>query len=171
MLKYPERIYNVHYDGHIILYLRHKHESVCDNKNNTQMPYAFIGITEAFKGQEWTLKDYESEIKEMLSEKCPYSTFSLYELDKHLSDTDNIDYWTEDFDKAVKVSKERYQKYHPTGKSYDVVSYWDDCDRHVLNSEPLSYQDAKELCKKKLSTRQHGSLYHYTVEIHRVKTK
>lgn len=59
MLEYPERIYNVHYDGHIILYLILKHESVCDNKNNTRMPYAIIGITEAFKGQEWTLKDYE----------------------------------------------------------------------------------------------------------------
>ena len=142
--------------------------------DNEFTPYGIIRMIEPFKGQEWTLTDYEPEVEEILNGKksCVYSSFSLEGINKKLSGSnDDTDYWTEDIDKAIEISIERYKKYHPTGKAYDVVSYWDDCDRQVVNQKPLIYQEACELCNQKRSTLRSGSLYYYGVEIHRENNK
>lgn len=165
MNKYPERLYRVMFDGQLTLYFHLHAKSI---KDETRKPYGIISMTSPFNGQEWTLKDYEAEVKAILSgEKkvCSYSTYSLDEIDRLLSNSD-IDYWTDDLDKAIELSKERYKKYHPTGKAYDVVRYWDDCDRTVLNKEPLTYQEAKELYKQEHRPARYGSLYSWAIEIH-----
>lgn len=170
MNKYPERLYRVMFDGQLRLYFRLYAKSI---KDETRKPYGIISMIRPFNGQEWTLKDYESEVKAILSgEKkvCSYSTFSLDELNSLLTKKDIdycIDYWTDDLDKAIEISKEHYKKYHPTGKAYDVVRYWDDCDRTVLNKEPLTYQEAEELYKQEHRTARYGSLYSWAIEIHK----
>lgn len=172
MNEYPERIYCVIYNGAITLYLRLDPQKVKNNidVDNEFTPYGVIRMIEPFKGQEWTLTDYESEVEEILNGKksCTYSLLSLKKINMRLSGQKNITgFWTVDLDKAIEISKERYKKYHPTGESYDVVSYWDDCDRRVVNPKPLVYQEACELCNQKRSTLRSGSLYYYGVEIHR----
>lgn len=166
MKEYPERLYRVEYSGQILLFFRLHAKGIEDK---TRKPYGIVYMIQPFKGQEWTLTDYEAEVKAILSgEKkvCPYSTFSLDELNSFLTKIDT-DYWTEDLDTAIEVSKERYKKYHPTGKAYDVVRYWDDCDRTVLNKEPLTYQEAKELYKQEHRPTRYGSLYSWAIEIHK----
>ena len=98
----------------------------------------------------------------------------MYGINKHLEGKDEhqcSDIWTLNLDDAIKVSKERYIIHHPHGKAYDVVSYWDDCDRKVLNSEPLLYSEAQELLKICNIKKRYGSLYYYGVEIHVHKEK
>ena len=63
--------------------------------------------------------------------------------------------------------KQLGERENPTGKAYDVVRYWDDCDRTVLNKEPLTYQGAKELYEQEFRSARYGSLYSWTVEIHK----
>lgn len=166
MKEYPERLYRVEYNGQILLYFRLHAKCI---KDETRKPYGIVGMIPPFKGQEWELKDYEAEIKEILSGEVKYyayPTFSLDELNSFLTKIDT-DYWTEDFGKAVELSKERYKKHHPTGKAYDVVRYWDDCDRTILNKEPLTYQEAKELYKQEHRPARYGSLYSWAIEIHK----
>lgn len=50
---------------------------------------------------------------------------------------------------------------------YDVVRYWDDCDRKVLNSKPLTKQEASELYKQEFRPARYGSLYSWAIEIHK----
>ena len=168
MKEYPERLYRVEYNGQILLYFRLHAKSIEDK---TRKPYGIVRMILPFNGQEWTLKDYESEVKAILKGEntCVYSTYSLEDLEIFLNrtNTDYSDYWTEDLDKAIEVTKERYKKHHPTGKAYDVVRYWDDCDRTVLNKEPLTYQEAKELYKQEHRPARHGSLYSWAIEIHK----
>ena len=166
MKEYPERLYRVEYSGQILLFFRLHAKSIEDK---TRKPYGIVYMIQPFNGQEWTSIDYEVEVKAILSgEKkvCPYSTFSLDELNRFLTKIDT-DYWTEDLDTAIEVSKERYKKHHPTGKAYDVVRYWDDCDRTILNKEPLTYQEAKELYKQEHRPARYGSLYSWAIEIHK----
>lgn len=165
MKEYPERLYRVMFDGYISLYFNLHAKSI---KDKTRKPYGIIHMIPPFNGQEWTLKNYESEVEAILKGEntCPYTMYSLNEIDIFLSNT-HTGCWTEYLDKAIEISKERYKKYHPTGKAYDVVRYWDDCDRTVLNKEPLTYQEAKELYEQEFRSARYGSLYSWAVEIHK----
>ena len=75
--------------------------------------------------------------------------------------------FTLDERKAIAISKATWERKNPIGEAYDVVSYWDDCDRKVVNPKPLLYSEACKLCEKYLSTRSSGSLYYYAVEVHK----
>lgn len=166
MKEYPERLYRIMFDGQILLYFRLHAKSIEDE---TRKPYGIVRMIHPFNGLEWALEDYGAEIVEILSgvkKDFTYSTYSLSEIDRLLSNSE-IDYWTEDLDKAIELSKERYKKHHPTGKSYDVVRYWDDCDRTVLNKEPLTYQEAKKLYKQEHRPARYGSLYSWAIEKHK----
>ena len=50
---------------------------------------------------------------------------------------------------------------------YDVVRYWDDCDRTVLNLKPLPYDKAVELYLRESRPARYGSLYSWAIELHK----
>lgn len=163
---YPERIYSVTGNGILQLYqktdvkkLRTKpcldfgepYECMC----MLEMPSDEVG---------WRLRDYETILKDN-KRAIWYSQFSLDFIKERLN-AESIEVWTLDIDEAKRISQERYAENFPTGKVYDVISYWDDCDRKVIKSL-LFRSEAMKLCSDLNNARKYGSLYSYSVEIHR----
>lgn len=165
MKNYPERIYGVSGNGIMTLY-RKTEVSKLKTKPNLDFgePYEVISMLEMPDDNiGWRLRDYEDLIKDN-NRSIWYSQFSLDFIEKRLN-AETIEIWTLDIDNAIKISQERYAKYFPTGNAYDVVSYWDDCDRRVVKPSLLR-SEALKLCSDMNKKRKAGSLYSYSVEIH-----
>lgn len=174
---FPDRIYHINYCGYLTVMVKLDRDKInhCVAQEN-ENPYTEIGMLCPYSDEPWQLKDYESNIEHALNgeTRVCYSCLSLEGINKHLEGKGEhqcSDIWTLNLDDAIKVSKERYAIHHPHGKAYDVVSYWDDCDRKVLNSEPLLYSEAQELLKICNIKKRYGSLYYYGVEVHVHKEK
>ena len=163
---YPERFYSVAGNGVMLLHLK------TDVKSLKTKPYPEFGEPyETIRMLEmpsddigWRLRDYESEIQDKNRTIC-YSQFTLDYINERLN-AESIEVWTLDMEEAKRISQERYAECFPTGNVYDVVSYWDDCDRKVIKSQLLR-SEANQLCHDLNNARKAGSLYSYTVEIHR----
>jgi len=116
------------------------------------------------------ISDNKKEIENILSGKIRFGYSSLDKdyIAKLINDGhEGAATYILDEEKAKTISKETWERKNPIGEAYDVVSYWDDCDRKVINPKPLVYSDARKLCEHYLSTRPSGSLYCYTIEVHR----
>lgn len=163
---YPKRIYVVHGNGTMTLYLK------IDVKYLKTKPYLEFGMPyETIRMLEmpnddigWRLRDYETVIQDK-NRAIWYSQFSLNYINERLN-AESIEIWTLDIEEAKRIFQERYTEHFPTGYAYDVVSYWDDCDRKVIKSQLLR-SDAYSLCSELNNSRKIGSLYSYSVEIHR----
>lgn len=163
---YPERFYSVAYNGVMLLHLK------IDVKYLTTKPYIEFGEPyEAIRMLEmpsdnigWRLRNYESEIQDK-NRTIWYSQLSLDFINERLNDETIEEIWTLDIDEAKRISQERYAKYFPIGNAYNVVSYWDDCERKIIKSQLLR-SDALKLCSDLNNARKVGSLYSYSVEIH-----
>jgi len=157
---FPQRMYFVEWNGWLKVYLRLKPTKF--DIDNGGMPYADVNLLDCVIGEDWKIKDEQSAIDEYDQE--PKKWYQIL----------SKEYIEENFflnkDDAISLSQERWKIYSPSGKSWDVVSYWDDCDRKVKNAEPLEYKDAVELCRSYRDKIRHGSLYHYTVEPHKFKS-
>lgn len=171
--EFPDRIYHVNYSGYLTIMVKLDRNKInnCLTQEN-ENPYTEIGMLYPYSDEPWQLKDYESNIEHVLNgeTRVCYSCLSLEGINKHLEGKGEYQYndiWTLNLDDAIKLSKERYIIHHPHGKAYDVVSYWDDCDRKVLNAEPLLYSEAQKLLGVYNSTKRYGSLYYYGVEVHK----
>ena len=181
---FPKRIYDVLWNGNLMMLLRLNPDKLKISEtdvDNVGMPYAYIRMLDCKRGEDWKLAAYQKEIDSCLSYnfKFGYSLLtnklkSGYTLltKAYIAKTLNKEYgfgatFTLDERKAIAVSKATWERKNPIGEAYDVVSYWDDCDRKVVNPKPLLYSEACKLCEKYLSTRPSGSLYYYAVEVHK----
>lgn len=163
---YPERIYAIQGNGLLSLYLM-TDVKYLKTKPNLELgqPYESIRMLEMPSDDiGWRLRDYESVLEDKNRAIC-YSQFSLDFINERLI-AESIEVWTLDIEEAERISQERYAEYFPTGNAYDVISYWDDCDRKVVKYNMLR-SDAYKLCSELNNSRKAGSLYSYTVEIHR----
>lgn len=134
------------------------------------MPYAYIRMLDCKRGEKWNLCDYQNEIDECLNDKYK-SGYTLLSKE-YVASKLNLGHefgtiFTLDERKAIAISKANWERRNPTGEAYDVVRYWDDCDRTILNKEPLTYQEAKELYEQEHRTARYGSLYSWAIEIHK----
>lgn len=174
--EFPDRIYHVNYSGYLTVMVKLDRNKInyCLVQEN-ENPYTEIGMLCPYSDEPWSLQDYEADITKVLkAQRVCYSCFSLDLINSMIESTGKYqgsNVWTLDINKAIEVSKERYPIYHPHGKAYDVVSYWDDCDRKVLNAEPLLYSEAQKLLNEYNSTKRYGSLYYYGVEVHKEDKK
>ena len=163
---YPKRIYVVHGNGMMLLYLK------IDVKYLKPKPYPEFGEPyEEIRMLEmpnddigWRMRDYETKIQDK-NRTIWYSQLSLDFINERLN-AESIEIWTLDIEEAKRISQERYAEHFPTGYVYDVVSYWDDCERKVIKSQLLR-SEAYKLCSELNNSRKIGSLYFYSVEIHR----
>lgn len=163
---YPNRIYVVHGNGTMILYIKIDVKYL-KTKPHPEFgePYETIRMLEVPNDDiGWRLKDYETEIQDK-NRAIWYSQLSLNYINERLN-AESIEIWTLDIEEAKRISQKRYSEHFPTGYAYDVVSYWDDCNRKVIKSQLLR-SEAYKLCSELNNSRQIGSLYHYSVEIHR----
>lgn len=168
---FPKRIYDVLWNGNLMMLLRLNPDKFkISNIDERGMPYAHIRMLDCKRGEEWKLADYQKEIDSCLSDKFKfgYSLLTKEYIAKILNrGHEGAAVYTLDKEIAKGISKTTWERENPIGEAYDVVSYWDDCDRKVVNPKPLLYSEACKLCEKYLSTRSSGSLYHYTVEVHK----
>lgn len=168
---FPKRIYNVLWNGNLMMLLRLNPDKFkISNVDESGMPYAYVRMQSCKRGEEWKLADYQKEIDSCLSDKFKfgYSLLTKEYIAKILNKGHKgVPVYTLDKEIAKGISKTTWERKNPIGEAYDVVSYWDDCDRKVVNPKPLLYSEACKLCEKFLSTRSSGSLYHYTVEVHK----
>lgn len=167
---YPKKFYNISWNGVLFMLLRlNPDELNIKNVEEDEVPYAHIKMLDCKRGEEWKLSDYQKEIDNYLLGKVMYcSLLSKEYISKILNEGhEGAAIYTLDEEKAKTISKEIWERENPTGDAYDVVSYWDDCDRKIINPRPLPYSEAQKLCGKFLETLKAGSLYHYTVEVHR----
>jgi hypothetical protein len=168
---FPKRIYDVLWNGNLMMLLRLNPDKLkISDVDKVGMPYAHIRMLDCKRGEEWKLTDYQKEIDSCLSDKFKFGYSLLTK--EYIAKTLNKEHefratFILDERKAIAVSKATWERKNPTGKAYDVVSYWDDCDRKVVNPKPLLYSEACKLCEKYLSTRPSGSLYYYAVEVHK----
>lgn len=168
---FPKRIYDVLWNGNLMMLLRLNPDKLkISDVDKVGMPYARIRMLDCKRGEEWKLTDYQKEIDSCLSDKFKFGYSLLTKA--YIAKTLNKEHefgaiFTLDERKAIAISKATWERKNPIGEAYDVVSYWDDCDRKVVNPKPLLYSEACKLCEKYLSTRSSGSLYHYTVEVHK----
>lgn len=152
-MEYPQRIYVVPYDGQVSVYVLSDHLPCREEKvwpDKFGMPYIEYRMLEFRSDDGWKLIDYEGKItsQEKLTRYC---ILSLDYIKQHFEGNAPYQYscvWTTDLEEALSLSKERYEEIYPTGKAYDVIKYFDDCDPHRVNSEPLLYSEACELKKK-----------------------
>jgi hypothetical protein len=174
--EFPDRIYTVSHQGwlSVMIKLIPKNIRNCATQEG-EMPYTYVSMLCRYSDEPWSLQDYEADIAKVLkAQRVCYSCLTLDFINSMIEGTSEYqgsDVWTLDINKAIEVSKERYVIYHPHGKAYDVVSYWDDCDRKVLNAEPLLYSEAQKLLGEYNSTKRYGSLYYYGVEVHKEDKK
>lgn len=170
---FPKRIYDVLWDGNLMMLLRLNPDKlkISDaDVDNVGMPYAYIRMLDCKRGKKWNLCDYQNEIDECLNGKYKsgYTLLSKKYIANELNKVHEFGtIFTLDERKAIAVSKATWERKNPIGEAYDVVSYWDDCDRKVVNPKPILYSEACKLCEKYLSTRPSGSLYYYAVEVHK----
>lgn len=170
---FPKRIYDVLWNGNLMMLLRLNPDKlkISDaDVDNVGMPYAYIRMLDCKRGGKWNLCDCQNKIDECLNGKCK-SGYTLLSK-KYIAKKLNLGHefgtiFTLDERKAIAISKATWERKNPTGEAYDVVSYWDDYDRKVVNPKPLLYSEACKLCEKYLSTRPSGSLYYYAVEVHK----
>ena len=168
---FPKKIYDVLWNGNLMMLLRLNPDKLkISDVDKVGMPYAYIRMLDCKRGEEWKLTDYQKEIDSCLSNKCKFGYTLLHKA--YIAKKLNLEHefgtiFTLDERKAIAISKATWERKNPTGEAYDVVSYWDDCDRKVVNPKPLLYSEACKLCEKYLSTRPSGSLYYYTVEVHK----
>lgn len=168
---FPKRIYNVLWNGNLMMLLRLNPDKFkISNVDKMGMPYAYIRMLDCKRGEKWNLCDYQNEIDECLNDKYK-SGYTLLSKE-YVASKLNLGHefgtiFTLDERKAIAISKANWERRNPTGEAYDVVSYWDDYDRKVVNPKPLLYSEACKLCEKYLSTRSSGSLYYYVVEVHK----
>lgn len=161
---YPERIYEVQSNGVMTLYLK-TDVKYLKTKPNLDLGEPYEPILMLEKPSDdigWRLRDYESFIKDK-NRQIWYTQLSLNYINKQLN-AESIEIWTLDIDEAKRISQERYSKCFPTGNAYDVVQYWNDCDRKVIKSQLLR-SEAHKLCTDLNNARKIGSLYSYSVEV------
>lgn len=163
---YPDRIYSVQGSGTLFLYYRVDINKLKTKPNlNYGVPYECIAMLEMPDDNEgWRLRDYESFIQDD-NRLIFYSQLSLGFINKMLN-AESIEVWTLDIEDAIKISKERYAEHFPTGPVYDVVRYWDDCERTIIR-DCLLRSEAQQLCSELNKKRKIGTLYSYSVEIHK----
>lgn len=168
---FPKRIYNVLWNGNLMMLLRLNPDKFkISNVDEMGMPYAHVRMLGCKRGEEWELTDYQKEIDDCLSDKFKfgYSLLTKEYIAKILNEGhEGAVVYTLDKEIAKGISKTTWERENPTGKAYDVVRYWDDCDRTILNKEPLTYQEAKELYEQEHRTARYGSLYSWAIEIHK----
>lgn len=174
--EFPDRIYTVSHQGWLSVSVKLDPKNIrnCAAQEG-EMPYAQVSMLCHYSDEPWSLQDYEADIAKVLkAQRVCYSCLTLDFINSMIEGTGKFqgsNVWTLDINKAIEVSKERYAIYHPHGKAYDVVSYWDDCDRKVLNAEPLLFSEAQKLLGEYKSTKRYGSLYYYGVEVHKEDKK
>ena len=168
---FPKRIYDVLWNGNLMMLLRLNPDKFkISDVDKAGMPYAYIRMLDCKRGEEWKLADYQKEIDSCLSDKFKfgYTLLTKAYIAKKLNKVHEFGtIFTLDERKAIAISKATWERKNPIGEAYDVVSYWDDYDRKVVNPKPLLYSEACKLCEKYLSTRPSGSLYYYAVEVHK----
>lgn len=154
-MEYPERIYKVLGNGDLFVFVLSNHLPRPNGEIQTWpdkfgMPYIEYRMLEFRSDDGWKLIDYEREIaaQEKLSFYCVLSLPNIENHLKGIAPYQSNEVWTTDLDVALPLSKQRYDEHYPTGKSYDVIKYFDNCDPHKVNSEPLLYSEAVELKKK-----------------------
>lgn len=168
---FPKRIYNVLWNGNLMMLLRLNPDKFkISNVDKMGMPYAYIRMLDCKRGEKWNLCDCPNEIDECLNDKYK-SGYTLLSKE-YIATKLNLGHefgtiFTLDERKAIAISKANWEQKNPTGEAYDVVRYWDDCDRTILNKEPLTYQEANELYRQESRPARYGSLYSWAVEVHK----
>lgn len=145
---YPDRIYEVSETGWLLVYVLSEHLSK-DRRwvGMPDMPYITYRMLEFHSDDGWRLHNYESEIDSEEKLHC-YTTLSLGFIEKRLAEgTQKVSgkVWMTDIDAALELSKERYNYHFPTGKHYDVVKYFDNCNPTRMNDEAMLYSEAVKM--------------------------
>ena len=165
MKQFPKRLYEVTYNG--ILFMRfYKDDSAIKENGYTheiECHYKIISCIEMPSERGWVLSDIEKKMREWT---CGFNPLSLEYINKILENK-NMTFWTLDFEKACKVSKERFERYFPTGKSWDVIKTWDDYGRNVINDKPMLKEEADKLADELNAKLRTGSFSSYKVCVHR----